>query len=121
VSEETVVTFEDRGRVCVALVMIPEILHPEELDLVRQQLRSHIRTTEYRGYVLDLSGISYLTSAALGMLINTHAHLAAEGRRFAIVARAEMVLETLRHTHLEKIFPVATRVDDAVAAIDGDA
>lgn len=115
---ESVLILETRGRIGIAQVAIPEILHPEELDEVRLQFRQYVASTDFRGYILDLSGLSYLTSAAIGMLMNVHAHLAAEGKRFAMVARADLVMETLQHTHLEKVFPIRTKLQDALAAIE---
>lgn len=108
---------ESRGSVGVARLTISEVAHPRELDQMRHQFREYVAATEFGGYVLDLSSLEYLTSAAIGMLLNIHAHLATEGRRFAVVAVAEMVVETLAHPHLDKVFPVSTSVDEAVAAI----
>jgi len=115
--DESLLILESRGQIGIAQVAIPEILHPEELDRVSRQFKQYVASTDFRGYVLDLSGLSYFTSAAIGMLMNVHAHLAAEGRRFAMVARADMVIETLQHTHLEKVFPIRTDIEAAVAAI----
>ena len=115
--DESVLILETRGQVGIAQVSIPEILHPDELDRVSRQFRQYVSSTNFRGYILDLSGMSYLTSAAIGMLMNAHAHLAAEGRRFAMVARADLVIETLQHTHLEKVFPICASIQEALSAI----
>lgn len=101
----------------VAHVTLKEIVHPDQLDCISHEFRQYVARTRLAGYVLDLRDLEYLTSAAIGMLLNMHAHLAAEGRRFAVAARKEMVVETLGHPHLDKVFPVCVEVDDAVAAL----
>lgn len=115
---EAIYAFESRGSVGVARVTIGEIAHPDQLDHLGREFKSYVAETDFSAYVIDLSGLSYLTSAAIGMLLNARAHLSAEGKRFAVVARTAMVAETLAHPHLEKIFAVCTNVDDAVAAVE---
>ena len=115
---EAIYAFERRGAVGVARVATSEIAHPDQLDRLGREFKAHVAETDLSAYVIDLSELHYLTSAAIGMLLNTHAHLRAAGKRFAVAARSEMVAETLAHPHLEKIFAVCTNVDDAVAAVD---
>ena len=114
---ETVFTCEQRGSVGVLHVTLREIVHPDELDHMSQEFRQCVARTRLAAYVLDLSHLEYLTSAAIGMLINMHAHLAADGRRFAVVGQKQMVAETLGHPHLDKVFPVRTDVAAAVLAV----
>ena len=114
---ESVFTFRTQGGVGVARVTLPEILHPDQLDQMSHQFRVFVGETDLAAYVLDLSPLDYLTSAAIGMLMNAHAHLEAEGRRFAMVARADLVIETLQHTHLEKVFPICADIEEALSAI----
>ena len=116
---EPLFRFETRGLVGVAHVLAGEIVHPDELDRLRREFRDYVASTGLTGYVLDLSAMRLLTSAALGTLLNIHAHLKAERRRFAVVARDEMVVETLEHTHLERVFLILNNVDMAVQAIEG--
>jgi anti-anti-sigma factor len=114
---EPLFRFEQRGLVGVAHVTVSEVVHPDELDRLRREFREYVASTGLRAYVLDLTALQLLTSAALGLLLNLHAQLKAEGRRFAVVARNEMVVETLEHTHLEKVFLIATSMDQAVEAL----
>ena len=115
---EAIYAFESRGSVGVARVTVGEIVHPDQLDRLGREFKAYVAETDFSAYVIDLSELRYLTSAAIGMLLNTHAHLHAAGKRFAVAARTAMVVETLTHPHLEKIFAVCTNVDDAVAAVE---
>ena len=114
---ESVFAFDTRGSTGVARVVIDEVVHPDQLDRVGREFREYVVSTNLKAYVLDLSGLRYLTSASIGMLLNLHAHLASDARRFAVVADTVMVAETLSHPQLAKIFPVCTTVDAAVAAL----
>lgn len=114
---ESILSLGARGPVSVATVLLDEIVHPGELDRLRHELHEHTEHTDFAAYVVDLSRLRYLTSAAIGMLVNVQAHLDASGRRLAVVADSEMVTQTLDHTHLEKVFPICTSVDAAVAKL----
>ncbi len=68
-------------------------------------------------FVLDLSDVRFLTSAALGMLINIHAHLADRGCRLALAGAAGNVARVLKQARLEELLPVCPTVGEAVAAM----
>lgn len=114
---QSVFTFQAHGSVGVACITLTQVAHPEELDRLRHEFRQYVASTDFAAYVLDLSALEYMTSAAIGVLLNVHAHLSADGRGFAVVAAGETVLEALEHSHLEKMFPVCRRLADALASV----
>ena len=116
---DSILKFQTRGQVAVARVTIPQIVHPAELEMLGRELHEFLDTGQAGALVLDLSALEYLTSAALGALLNIHVHLKARGKGFAIVAASEMVVETLRHTRLQEVLPVLPDVDSAVDAVSG--
>lgn len=115
---ESVFSYEVRGCVCVARPLVDELVHPEQLADISSEFRRHAAQGECAGYVLDLGNLTYMTSAALGMLINMHAHLAAEGKKFAVVVREGMVAEAIEQTHLSEVFPVTRDLDEALAQVN---
>ena len=115
--DQPLLSFEQRGAVSVGHVHLAELVHPDDLARISREFREHTLADQARAYVLDLSALTYLTSAAIGMLINTHAHLAARNVRFALVASGGLVAEILGHTHLETIIPIHSTVDEAVARL----
>ena len=63
--------------------------------------------------VLDLSGITYLDSAALGLLLALNRELIAFGRTLVLVP-SEEVKNILSLTRLEHVFATATNIEDAI-------
>lgn len=110
-------SFQTRGAALVARAELSELTHPEQVEEFSRTFHDTVATSAAEAVVLDLTGLEYLTSAALGMLLNFHAHIQRQGRRFAIAASSPQVCEVLGHTRLEHVFPVAADVDAALAEI----
>ena len=114
---EPIFSYNVRGLVCVARPGVDELVHPEELAGISHGFREYVAESDCAGYVLDLSNLTYMTSAALGMLINMHAHLAAAGKKFAIVVGEGLVAEAMAQAHLGEVFPVVHDLNEAVAQV----
>ncbi|RZS77906.1 SpoIIAA-like anti-anti-sigma regulatory factor [Motilibacter rhizosphaerae] len=65
--------------------------------------------------LLDLTGVTFLDSTALGVLVGTYKRLAALHGTLAIVPGTTMTKRLLKLTALERVFPLYASVDDAVA------
>jgi anti-sigma B factor antagonist len=81
------------------------------------------RTSGRREVVVDLLGVSFLDSAALGVLVGTMKRLRAEGGRLVLVTDDPRTLRVFQVTGLDRVFPLepslAAAIDAAVAATNG--
>ncbi len=59
---------------------------------------------DYSRYILDMGGLEYLDSAALGMLLNLREYLGNNGKTITILAGKGTVSEVLRVSRFDKIF-----------------
>lgn len=66
--------------------------------------------------VLDLSGVPFLSSAGLSVLVDHHARSKRDGVGLSVVATQRATLRAIQMTALDRIFPLYTSVDEAVAA-----
>ncbi len=70
----------------------------------------------HRRLVLELSGLSYIASAGVGLFINTNHRLKAEGGRVELVNPSPNVKEIFTILGLDAIFTLHEKVESAVAA-----
>ena len=63
--------------------------------------------------VLDLSGVSFLSSLGVRLLITTAKRLDRRGSRLVLVAPGPLVGQALRHASIDEIIPVAADVEGA--------
>jgi len=87
------------------------------IEALGRQLRRAIETSRGTRFVLDLSAVEFLTSAALGLVINIQAHLSGLGHGFGIGGVSGEVASVFEHTRLRDVMPVYPTVEEAVKAL----
>lgn len=66
--------------------------------------------------ILDLSGIEFLDSAGLGLLMILYGNMKVRGGQLRLVAPGAKVLEVLKMTHTDSILPIDRNLEAALAA-----
>ncbi|MFU2208631.1 STAS domain-containing protein [Solidesulfovibrio sp. C21] len=79
-------------------------------------LAPHIETAP-KVLVIDLSGVEFLDSSAIGSLITVRNRLLPEGGSVALCSIADGVAKVLRITDLGKVFAIFDDADAALAAL----
>jgi anti-sigma B factor antagonist len=68
----------------------------------------------WRLVIVDLSGVSFIDSAGLGVLVGALRRAREDGGELALVCDSEGILKILRLTGLDRVFPLAATVDKAL-------
>jgi anti-sigma B factor antagonist len=66
--------------------------------------------------ILDLSGIEFLDSAGLGVLMILYGNMKVRGGQLRIVAPGAKVLDVLKLTHADSILPIDPNLEAALAS-----
>ena len=66
--------------------------------------------------ILDLSGIEFLDSAGLGVLMILYGNMKVRGGQLRIVAPGVKVLDVLKLTHTDSILPIDPTLEAALAS-----
>jgi anti-anti-sigma factor len=66
--------------------------------------------------ILDLSGIDYLDSAGLGVLMILYGNMKIRGGQLRLVAPGAKVLDVLRLTHTDSILNIDPNLEAALAS-----
>src|SRR5262245_32365286 len=72
---------------------------------------------EERPAVVDLSGVSFIASLGIRMLLGTARALARDGAKLAVYGARDDVLEVIETTALSEIIPVVPSEAEALAAV----
>jgi anti-sigma B factor antagonist len=70
-----------------------------------------------RKLVVDVSGLSYIDSAGIGMLIGCNGHIDQNGGRMRIAGAQGLVQKSFAIVHVGKVVPLDMDVESACAAI----
>jgi anti-anti-sigma factor len=99
----------------VLSVRAAEVYQAEMIEQLGHDLRRAIEDAhDASRFVLDLSGVQFLTSGALGLVINLHSHLKGRGYPFAVAGATGEVAGVFERSHLATIMPLAATVADAL-------
>lgn len=100
---------------------IPIVAVEGEIDIaVAPQLRSHLEDLLDRGdssIVVDLTGVSFLDSTALGVLISTLKRCHASEGELCLVATDAQVLRVFEITGLTDVFSIVSSAAQAVEVV----
>ena len=82
---------------------------------LREQIVSLVDEGQYH-LIIDMSGVEFLDSTGLGVLVGGLKRVRAHDGSLALVCDEERILKIFRITGLTKVFPIHATVDEAVAA-----
>lgn len=88
-----------------------------DTEALEQALQELIRSAgDDRRFVLDLSNVSYICSSALGALIALKRQILKMDGEIRLVVAPGDVMDLLRLTMVDKVFPIHAGLTDAVSA-----
>jgi len=77
--------------------------------------QSIIREGQSRMTIIDLSGVPYMDSAALGSILGFHVSCQREGRQYALVGVSDRLMTIFRVAGVDGMVTFANSVDEAEA------
>jgi anti-sigma B factor antagonist len=105
------------GRTLVLAVVPADVYQSETIEQLGHDLRAAIEAApESLACVVDLSGVRFLSSAALGLMLNLNSQLGSHGVKFSLACAAGEVAEVFKRSRLEKALALYNTVAEAVAS-----
>ena len=101
----------------VLAVLPTEIVKAEVIERLGSQLRRAVDKSGGTRFVLDLSRVTFMTSGAIGMLMNIRVHLQERGYSFVMAGVSGDVGRVFEQTRLKEVMPVYETVAEAVASL----
>lgn len=81
------------------------------------EFQSMLREPELKGVIVDLSGVPYIDSAGLGVLLGEWSHTQRRGYKFALVGMSARVHTIFEITHTDTVLPIFATQGDAEASM----
>ena len=101
-----------------AIVTVEGEVGFSEVQALKMKLDQALKV-KGKGLAVDLSGVNFIASDGLGVLIRTQAHAAKEGKGFALVQPPARIMELLTKTQLTRIFTICPTLEEALIAAQG--
>ena len=104
------------GTVNVIDLTLPHALDIDEFDRLNEAILELIRAEPEGQWVLDLSQLSYMGSAALGLLVNLRQQIKQSGGRLVLCGLSPQLMHIFKTCCMERLFRIVKGRADAVAA-----
>jgi anti-anti-sigma factor len=102
----------------VVELTLPHALDIQEFDRLNDSMIELIRAEPEGHWVLDLSRLSYMGSAALGLLVNLRQQIKQSGGRLVLCGLSPELLHIFKTCCMEKLFKITKTRQEAVAVAD---
>lgn len=96
---------------------LPESLDSEEFDRLNESMLKTVDGKIGEGWVLDLSGVDYMGSSVLGLMINVRQRIKSGGGKLALCGMSPRLMQIFHTCCLEKLFTIAKTRADAVRTL----
>jgi anti-anti-sigma factor len=83
--------------------------------------QADLRKPEQKGAIVDLSGVPYMDSAGLGVLLGHYAHAQRGGHKFALTGVSPRLRTIFEITHTDQLLPIFDSQDEAEKSFEGGA
>lgn len=110
-------TIKDVNSVNVIELTLPDMLDSVEFDKLNETMLHVFDGRTNESWVLDLSGVEYVGSAVLGLMVNIRQHVKAGKGRLVICALSKTLSDIFRASSLERLFTIAKTRADALKAV----
>jgi anti-sigma B factor antagonist len=104
------------GSVNVVDLTLPNSLDIDEFDRLNEGILELIRSEPEGQWVLDLSQVAYLGSAALGLLVNLRQQIKQSGGRLVLCGLSPQLMHIFKTCCMERLFRITKTRKDAIAA-----
>lgn len=108
---------QDFGEVTVLRVQVPMLRADEMTEALFQQVYAVVQAAGRSRLVLNLDGVVYLASGAIGHLATLLRKVRSAGGKLALCKLTRSVDELLQLTHLTDILPVGADEQEAVLLV----
>jgi anti-sigma B factor antagonist len=114
--QKTLVEFSDQDQVLIAS-LDTDAVGISGIDAVSQVFREVILQRRPQNLVIDFTRVRFLTSLALGLLVDTWRRMKEYNGRLIICGINPQLMRVFRITHLDRIFEFSDDPASAVRAI----
>lgn len=114
-----VLSVKPHARAVLAVVDCRDLDHETTLRM-QGELMAALDAAPASALVLDLSGVEFVPSLALGVLVKVHKSLAQAGRKCMLVGVRPLIVESMNVTGLTKFLVLRDTTEEALKSVVAD-
>lgn len=95
-------------------LMLPETVDAVDFDLLSESIHALLDGKTDQQWVIDLSAVSYLGSAMLGLIVNIRQKVKSGGGKLVLCGMSARLSDIFRMCSMERLFTITTTRDQAM-------
>ena len=107
---------ESSDRVQVIELTLPQTLDSAEFDQLNESILGVVSSRKNERWVIDLSHVSYMGSATLGLMVNLRQQVKAAGGKLILCSLPPTLMQIFRTCCMERLFTITRTRDEAIRA-----
>lgn len=111
------IKFTNRGSTLIA-AFSGELDH-HFAEYVRNKIEREVIKATTRDVIFDLTGLSFMDSSGIGVLVGRYANIRKLGGKAAIICSNGRIRKILEISGVLKLMPVCSELNDALRALSG--
>ena len=101
----------------VVQLSLPVSLDSGEFDRINEALLSEVGREPHAWWVLDLSQLSYMGSASLGLMVNVRQQIKSGGGKLVLCGLSPRLQQIFRTCCMERLFTIKPTRQEALRAV----
>jgi len=110
------VKFQPGADANIVELRLPQSLDSMEFDDLNASLLALLKGRAQQKWIIDLSAVTYMGSAMLGMLVNVRQQIKAGGGRLLLCGLSKQLLAIFKTCCMERLFTIVTDRRSALAS-----
>jgi anti-anti-sigma factor len=103
----------------VIKLTLPETIDVLEFDRLNESVLDVLNAHANQPWVLDLSSVTYLGSATLGLIVNIRQRIKSAGGRLVVCGLSARLVDIFRTSSMERLFTITRDRSDALNVLGG--
>ncbi len=100
----------------VLALTLPETIDAVEFDRLNESLLRALDAATGTRWVLDLSDVTYMGSAVLGLMVNIRQQIKQRGGKLVLCGMSDRLVQIFRTCSLERLFTITKTRPEAMKA-----
>lgn len=105
------------GDARVVALTLPQSIDSKEFDRLNEEMLGIFAAQPQARWVLDLSGLGYMGSSALGLMVNIRQRIKQSGGQLVLCGLSSRLLQIFRTCCMERLFSITKTKQDALRAV----
>jgi anti-anti-sigma factor len=108
------IRIQSEPAVNIVEMSMPEYIDTSEFDKLNESLMALFDGKRPKNWILDLSEVTYMGSAMLGMMVNFRQRVLAGKGKMVLCCVSPRLLEIIRTCCMDRLFPIAKSRTEAI-------